>query len=214
MSIDIRHRLSSLLFGAALAFALAANSGMASATVVHVNIDTSNFGAASGYLDMQLSASAAAPLATAAVSNMVGFGSIDLNYGVSTTAGGYAFRNDMSNYLSHTVNFGGVLAFDLTLSGDYDPLTTYVSTFMLSAFDEAFSPLGAINPSTGSLAVFRWTHGVQGDGGFGVSVSDQAVTVLAEPSDWLLIAVGLAAMAQVSRRVRRRSFQSNVAARA
>ena len=82
----------------ALALMLAAGTGAASAETIHVAIDTSTFGAATGYVDMQLSASSGVPLATALVSNMVGFDStafID-SWGVTPVAGGYLFRNDTS----------------------------------------------------------------------------------------------------------------------
>lgn len=203
MRIDIKHKLATLLRRAALALTLAAaGSGMASAAVIHVAIDTSTFGASSGYLDMQLSASAGVPLATAVVSNMVGFGGIDINDGVTAVAGGFQFRNDTSNYLSHTVNFGGILSFDLTFAGDYDPFTQYVSHFLVSAFDENIAPLGAFDPLTGALADFGWTPSLtaNGEGSIGIDLSEPNVTVVPEPADWLLMAVGLAAMALASRR--------------
>lgn len=202
MKHDIHHKLATLLRRTALALTLAAGSGYASADVIHVAIDTSTFAAASGYLDLQLSASDNVPLATAVVSNMAGFGAIDLNYGVTPTAGGYAFRNDISNYLSHTVSFGGLLSFDLTFDGAYDPQTQYVSHFLVSAFDAAFAPQGAFDPLTGALADFSWTPALVqgGNGSLGMDVSAQNVTVVPEPAGLLLMALGLAAMALVSRR--------------
>ncbi|SFU56327.1 NF038129 family PEP-CTERM protein [Pseudoduganella namucuonensis] len=196
----VKHKIASLLRRAALALTLAAAGGFASAGVVHVAIDTSSFGAASGYLDMQLSASGNVPLATAVVSNMVGFGALDLNYGVTPQGGGFKFRNDTSNYLSHTAIFGGLLSFDLTFDGAFDPLTTYESMFTLSAYDEAFAPLGAFDPATGALATFVWTHAVAGDAARGVNLSDPGVTAVPEPADWMLMAIGLAAMALAARR--------------
>ena len=60
---------------ALLAVALALCTGAPGAGVLRVSIDTSSFGAASGYLDMQLSASAGVPLASVTVSNLSGFDS-------------------------------------------------------------------------------------------------------------------------------------------
>lgn len=202
MNIDIKHQFSSLLRRLALAVTLAAGSSFASAAVIHVAIDTSTFNAASGYLDMQLSASDGVPLATAVVSNMVGFGAIDLNFGVTPVSGGFGFRNDTSNYLSHTAAFGGLLSFDLTFDGAYDPLTRYVSHFLVTAYDEAFAPQGAFNQSTGALADFSWTPALTlgGTGSLGLAVSNQNLTVVPEPAALLLMAVGLAAMALVARR--------------
>ena len=75
----------------ALALMLAAGAGAASAGTIHVAIDTATFGAATGYVDMQLSASSGVPLATALVSNMVGFDSSAFieSWGVTPVAGGY-----------------------------------------------------------------------------------------------------------------------------
>ncbi|CAN7306033.1 NF038129 family PEP-CTERM protein [Pseudoduganella sp. LjRoot289] len=202
MNIDIKHRFSSLLRHLALAVTLAAGSSFASAGVIHVAIDTSTFNAASGYLDMQLSASGGVPLATAVVSNMVGFGGIDLNFGVTAVAGGFGFRNDTPNYLSHTATFGGLLSFDLAFDGAYDPLTQYVSHFVVTAYDEAFAPQGAFDQATGALADFSWTPSLTqgGSGSLGLAVSNQSVTVVPEPAALLLMAVGLVAMALVLRR--------------
>lgn len=205
MRIDIKHTIFSLLRRSALAMTLAAASSMASAGTVHVAIDTSSFGPSSGYLDMQLSASSGVPLATALVSNMVGFDSSDFIdfFGVTPVAGGYLFRNDTSNDLFHAVNFGGVLSFDLTFAGDVDPNTSYESQFLVSAFDEAYAALGHFDPENLALAAFSWTPSVTAgvEGSIGVILSDPgAVTVVPEPSDWLLTGIGLGAMGLVLRR--------------
>ncbi len=188
----------------ALALMLAAGAGTASAETIHVAIDTSTFGAATGYVDMQLSASSGVPLATALVSNMVGFDStafID-SWGVTPVAGGYLFRNDTSNDLFHAVDFGGILSFDLTFAGAPDPLTSYVSHFVVAAFDDAFAPLGHYDPFTGALADFTWTPALdaQGQGTIAGTLSDPAVTAVPEPAGYWLAAIGLSALALARRR--------------
>jgi hypothetical protein len=199
------HQLFSLLRRLLLAAALAASSSAASAGTIHVAIDTSQFGLATGFLDMQLSASAGVPLATAVVSNMAGFDSsafID-SWGVTPVAGGYSFRNDTSNDLFHAVNFGGVLSFDLTFAGAYDPLTTYVSHFVVSAFaDDAMTLVGNYDPITGALADFSWTPArtAGGAASIGMDISDPAVTAIPEPTALLLLASGLLAMTMGLRR--------------
>jgi len=191
----------------ALAAALLAGGGAASAGTIHVAIDTAGLGAASGYLDMQLSAGSGVPLATAVISNLVGFDSgayID-SWGVTAVNGGYSFRNDVSNDLFHAVTFGGVLSFDLTFSGDPDPLTRYVSHFVVSAFDDNIAPLGDYNPVTGALADFSWTPGLsaQQAGTIGVDISDARVSLVPEPAAWLMMGLGVMAMTAAARRRRR-----------
>ena len=207
--MHITQTLSTVLRRVALAVALAAGSSLASASVIHVNIDTSNFGAATGYIDMQFTAGINAPLETALVTNMVGFDPnafIDA-FGVTPTAGGYLFSNDTSNDLFHAVNFGGLLSFDLDFAGAIDPLSTYVSYFGVAAFDELFAPLGNVDPATGSLAVFSWTPATSAavDGNIGVSISDAAVTYVPEPADSLLMGAGLGLMGLVLRRRAKRA---------
>lgn len=188
-------RQRALLRGLALAAALA-SSGVAAAATVHVAIDTASFGASSGYLDMQLSASSGVPLATATISNMAGFDSsayID-SWGVTGLGGGYQFRNDTANDLYHAVTFGGVLSFDLTFAGAPDPWTSYVSHFVLSAYDAGNAPLGSYDPVSGALADFSWTpaRNAQGTGTIGVSLSDARVSTVPEPAAWLQLGTGLA----------------------
>lgn len=204
MCIDIKHSMASLLRRVALAMTLAAASGMASAGIIHVEVDTSGFGVPTGYLDMQLSASSGVPLATVLVNNMVGFDPLAFidSWGVRPSGGGYLFRNDTSNDLFHAVSFGGVLSFDLNFAGAIDPRSAYVSYFTLSAFSEAFAPLGNVDPMRGSLAAFSWTPAVTSgiDGVIGAKITDDAVTFIPEPSGVLLSSFGLAAIAFVLRR--------------
>ncbi|MBV6319464.1 NF038129 family PEP-CTERM protein [Duganella violaceipulchra] len=196
----------SLLRRVALAALLA--SGAASAATIHVAIDTAGLGTASGYLDLQLSATAGVPLATAVMSNLAGFDSsayID-SWGVTALGGGYQFRNDTSNDLFHAVAFGGVLSFDLTFNGEPDPLTRYVSHFVVSAYDDGNTPLGHYNPVSGALADFSWTPGLsaQQAGTIGVAIADARVSLVPEPATWTMMGLGWMAMTAASRRRRGR----------
>ena len=115
MIFDLQKRL---LRRVALALALAAGCGAASASILHVSINTSKFGATNGYIDMEFSAIAGAPLATAMVSNLVGLAATpDIQWGVDQVSGGYEFRNDTLNLLSHAAVFGGIVSFDLAITG-------------------------------------------------------------------------------------------------
>ena len=199
--MHITRKFSTALRRVALAAALAAASSMASASVIHVTVDSSNFGAATGYLDMQLG-TGDGPLVTALVDNMLGFDSnafVDA-FGVTAVPGGYLFRNDTVSDLFLAVAFGSLLSFDLTFESAADPLGLHQTDFVLAAYDEAFALLG--NTQNGALADFKWTPAVTAnvDGNIGVSIADAAVTYVPEPADSLLMGAGLGLMALVLRR--------------
>ena len=199
----IKREIYTALKRIALAVTLAASSSLASAAVIHVAVDSGNFGVATGYLDMQMTTNAG-PLTTALVSNMGGFDPsafIDA-VGVTQTADGYLFRNDTFGDVFHAVNFGGILSFDLTFESVIDPLGLYPSLFLVSAFDDNFSLLGNVDPARGSLAEFIWTPSASSavDGNLDVSISDPSVTFVPEPAGSLLMGVGLAAVAVALRR--------------
>lgn len=202
MLFDFQNLATKLLRRVALALALAAGCGAASAAMLHVSIDTSTFGAASGYIDMEFSAIAGAPLATAVVSNLAGLAATpDIQWGVDQVSGGYKFGNDTLNLLSHAATFGGVVSFDLAITGADDPSASYVSVFKVDAFDGA-NYLGNFDPITGALATFLWTPpqvaGASGD--VLATVFDDSVTAVPEPADVLLMVIGVAAMVLVLRR--------------
>ena len=193
MIFDLQKRL---LRRVALALALAAGCGAASASILHVSINTSKFGATNGYIDMEFSAIAGAPLATAMVSNLVGLAATpDIQWGVDQVSGGYEFRNDTLNLLSHAAVFGGIVSFDLAITGTSDPSASYLSAFKVAAFDGA-NYLGNFDPLTGALATFQWTPPPAGAGGDVLAtVFDDSVALVPEPADLLLMAIGMAAMA-------------------
>jgi hypothetical protein len=206
MKNKLKQQLVSVFARMALTVAMAAGVGAASAGTIHVTVDTSHFTDSAGYLDMNLSASANVPLATALVSNLAGFDSnpfID-SWGVTPVAGGgYLFRNDTSNDLFQSVHFGGLLFFDLTFAGAFDPVTSYVSHFAVSAFgSDAMTPLGNYDPVTGTLVDFSWTPAqtALGSGTVGGVASDSGVHVVPEPADVMLMGIGMAALTLVVRR--------------
>lgn len=205
-----QHILPSLVRRTVLALALAAGSSLASANTIHVVLDTTSFGTAEGYVDMQLSAAGGVPLATALVTDLSGFDPAAYldSWGVTASGDGYLFRNDTVNDLFQAAQFGGKLAFDLTFAGATDPATQYVSHFVVSAYDAGGAPLGAYDPFTGALADFSWTPALSAgvDGTIGFQISDASVvSYVPEPAGLLLLGGGLAAMTAVRRRSRARS---------
>jgi hypothetical protein len=191
---------------------MAGSAGMAAATTLHVQVNTADFGATSGYLDMQLSATSGVPLTSVLVTNLSGFDPaayID-KWGVTATGKGYLFRNDASNDLFHAVDFGGTLSFDLTFDGAPDPLTRYVSRFVVSAFDEDYGLLGKHDPASGALATFSWTPALTpgANGAVDVTLADTAsvtvgappVAAVPEPGTCLLIGAGCLAGLLTARR--------------
>lgn len=205
MHNNLKRKMAAIVRRAALAFILAAGCGLASASVIHVSIDTASFGAATGFLDMNFSTSGNAPLETATVSKLAGFQSAPYieSWGVTGSNGIWQFNNHTSNDLFQSVDFGGVLSFDLSFAGAADPLQSYVSEFVVSAFGaDGLTPLGNYDPVTGALVAFAWTPGPNGgaDGQIGGNVTDQHVALLPEPSQLLLMVIGLAALAATRRR--------------
>jgi hypothetical protein len=93
------------------------------------------------------------------------------------------------------------LSFDLAIAGEYDPAGSIVSALKVAAFDGA-NYLGDFDPATGALATFLWTPSptAYGSGDLAINVSDSRGTAVPEPSDMLLMAIGLAAMMLVLRR--------------
>jgi hypothetical protein len=220
MCINIKMTVATLLRRAglhlslALALALAAGCGMAHAnpSILHVAIDTSGFGASSGYIDLQFGASVGGPLATADVTNIVGLDSAALidSWGLTPLSGGYRFRNDTANDLFHAAQFGGTLYFDLAFAGDHDASGGFVSPFIVSAFDASYATLGTADPASGALATFFWTPSLiaGGSGSIGVSLSDAHVSLepathvstVPEPATLYLVLCGLALIVLAARR--------------
>lgn len=206
----IRHLRRSLL-----ALALAAASGLAAAGAIHIEINTASFGSG-GWIDLQFNpAGADSPeLAQVLVSNFVGFNAADpavLTGDVSgSLASGYLFTNAPGwNDLFHSVQFGGLLSFDLTFTGGADlDASIGQSLFSVSAYaDDQMTLLGNYG-ADGSLAALSWTPaGVAGgSGALAIDVADTVnvnVSAVPEPSAWLLMGTGLGMVAWFGSRRRR-----------
>lgn len=197
---------------AAAALALALCSGLAAAGTLSVSIDTRGFGS-HGWLDFQFNpaGSGLSPLATARLSNFHGFdagAATEIAGDVSgSLASGYVLRNTGSwNDLFHAVNFGGLLRFDINISGEAD-LSGSInqSAFAVSAYAaDKVTLLGNPAGADGSLLHLDWTPG-SGAGATGrldttIGSAAASVSAVPEPSMLVLTATGLLLMTGMLRR--------------
>ncbi|MFS2007363.1 NF038129 family PEP-CTERM protein [Duganella sp. CT11-25] len=198
---------------AVMALALAACAGLASAAgTLHVELDTSSFGA-DGWIDLQLNGSPVSTVTTYAdLGNIVGFGSsagAQLSNVTGSAAGGFRMENVAGGYndLFHAVNFsGGKISFNISFSGDADPTGLYGSVFSVALYGaDQFTLLGSSSNTDGSLLHLNWTPSVTvgGQGHVGAEAFASGVQVAAavpEPSTWLMLGAGLALVGLARRR--------------
>ncbi|MEO7577837.1 MAG: NF038129 family PEP-CTERM protein [Massilia sp.] len=201
----MNNKVVSLLRRTALALALTTASGMASASLVHVTIDTASFGVDSGFIDMNLGANYFPSLATVTLTKLVGFQSAPTieSEGVAAVSGGWQFRSDTLNDLFQSVDFGGPLSFDLAFEGGFDPNAFFFSVFSVAAFgSDGRTLLGHYSPVTGALVDFTWAPAAMTgmDGRLEFAIADPAVTVIPEPGLLALMGIGLAGLALAGRR--------------
>lgn len=199
---------------AALALALTAAAGLASAQTMHVVLDTSGFGGiggidSSGWLDLQLNpASVPAVAASALVDHLGGFDGASvpqLNGDVQAQAGGFRFANSTDwNDLFHAVHLGGKVSFDVSFNGlpDLSPAAV-PSLFSVSLYGaDGVTQLGHPD-ANGSLLSLSWNPAASGAGQVGVAVVDAGVASVSpvpEPSAWLMLGAGLALLGVAKRR--------------
>src|SRR5207244_3786431 len=124
--IMIASTLTRTLRHSLLALALGASASLASASALHVELDTTGMDSA-GWIDLQFGAVGGAALAAAELSNFVGFnGAVAAETAGDVSgalAAGYHIGNAPGywNDLFHAVHLGGKLGFDVNFSGDADP---------------------------------------------------------------------------------------------
>ncbi|TWI65127.1 putative secreted protein with PEP-CTERM sorting signal [Pseudoduganella lurida] len=199
---------------AAAALALALCSSLAAAdTTVAVSIDTSSFGT-DGWLDFTYAGASngTALPSTVTLANFAGFDSaaeVFTDGQVSGSLGaGYVIGNGGGyNDLFHAVNYGGVLSFTVTFSGDADPAAIVAgSTFAVTAYDaDQQTQLGSSSDElNGSLLTIDWTPaavaGGQGSIATAVYSDFASVSAVPEPSSWLMLGIGAMLVAGVARR--------------
>lgn len=199
-SLTLRH--------AAMALALGAAGGLASAQTLHVELNTATLGS-SGFLDLQFNpANTPAVFASATISHLSGFGDlsgVSLVGDVQQNAAGFAFGNGSDyNDLWQAMSFGGKVSFDVTFGGLSDPSAAAIpSKFAVSFYGaDGMTALGNANPLDGSLMAISWQPSA-GAGTLSSDISDHAVgsiSAVPEPSAWAMLGAGLALVGLARRR--------------
>jgi len=190
---------------AALALALASSSLAALAGPIgfHVNVDT-NGRTGQGFLDLMFNTSGTTPL-TASISNFSGaFGSpVIAEQVVFNPDGSFVLANlpDFGSYLRFDVSLGGAFGFDILFSDDQSMDLGDGGSLLSVGLGDADGVLG--DPFGIVQIELRQGLGLgtlYADAGFAeVSAVTAAVP---EPSDWLLMATGLALLGASLRRRR------------
>ncbi len=197
--------LKTFLRQAAVVLALAGSSlaALAGPVSYRVNVDTTAL-SGYGFLDLQFSSLLPATAATATLSNFTGgFGAIDMDDGVVYNGDGsltLATTPDLGSYLSYNLAFGTVLGFDLLFSDDYSADTgTDGSLLTVGLFGADGTVYG---DAQGIIARFelepRFGATTSAESGF-ATIAPLGADV-PEPSDWMLMATGLALLGASLRR--------------
>jgi hypothetical protein len=215
------HHLFNVLRGTVLALAMLGAVGQAAAAVdahpnqYHVVIDTTSL-AGTGWFDLQLNPGlVSAPGAIATLSNFVG--SLDNGQGAESSGdvagslpGTVQFGNSTAyNDLFHAVNFGSTFSFDIAFSGAFLNTTSNIgSSFGFAIYaDDATTTLGNADAASGNVLQFNLLPAA-GAGQYGYvsnTVYDAglvSVSAVPEPSEWLLMASGIALLGFATRRRR------------
>jgi len=195
-----------LLTRTLLALALATGAGAALAgSTYHVDIDTSALAGGSGYLDFLMTDQGDSAFTTATLSHFSGnFSGATITSGIaagSAAAGGVVSTGGGWNELGLWATFGGQFGFDVTFDQATDSLIG--SLFQVALLDADFRYFA---PTSGSIAEFNVAPGQP----IGLIPSAFAtislvpdVSDVPEPSDWMMMATGLALLGfSLRRRVR------------
>lgn len=197
-----------------LALALSACAGLAAAdTTYHVELNTAGFGD-NGWIDLQFNPGSVGYSAAATV-GLSGFTGFDASVAAQTNgavsgslASGYSIANTSDfNDLFHAVNFGGMVGFNVTFSGDADPSSqVFGSVFSVALMNADYTAyLGNYGADGSSLLQLSWTPaavlGTQGAVASQVyDVAAVGVSAVPEPSTWLMLGAGLALLGFARRR--------------
>ncbi|MBB3223184.1 NF038129 family PEP-CTERM protein [Pseudoduganella umbonata] len=197
---------------AALALVFGSSAALADTTLA-VSIDTTMFGD-SGWLDFQYNPAnpGVSPATTITLSAFQGFdeGALVETAGQVTgsQAAGYVIGNgEALNSLFRAVDYGQVLSFNVTFSGDNVDLSggAYGSTFAVWAYDAGVTAtLGNSSAVDGRLVDITWAPAttVGGSGTFAPASYSGAAAIspVPEPSAWLMLGIGTMLLAGAARR--------------
>jgi hypothetical protein len=196
---------NNLLARALLAFTLAAGAGAAVAgPTYHVDVNTAALGGASGYLDFLIVGQGDTATTTATLSHVMGNFSGDVytdNTSGSVAAGATLGSSASWNEFALWAGFGGTFSFDVSFDQAIDDIAG--ALLQIALLDSNF---GYLAPTTGDIAQFSLAPGQP----IGLTPSAFAtisllpdVSDVPEPSDWMMMATGLALLGfSLRRRVR------------
>jgi hypothetical protein len=189
-----------LLARTLLAFALAAGAGAAAAgPTYHVDVNTSAFAGASGYLDFLIVGQGDAATTVATLSHFTGdFSGAEVSSGAasgSAAAGATIVNSGAWNELGLWASLGGNFGFDVSFDQAIDGFAG--SMLEITLLDADFLYLA---PSTGDIAQFDLEPGQA----IGLTASAFAtistVSAVPEPSELLLMTTGLGLVGFMLRR--------------
>jgi hypothetical protein len=191
-----------LLARALLAFTLAAGAGAAVAgPTYHVDVNTAALGGTSGYLDFLIVGQGDTATTTATLSHFMGNFSGDVytdNASGSVAAGATLGSSATLNEFALWAGFGGNFSFDVSFDQAIDDIAG--ALLQIALIDADFSYLA---PTSGDIAQFSLQPGQP----IGLTPSAFAtislvpdVSDVPEPSDWMMMATGLALLGFTLRR--------------
>ena len=185
-----------------LAGLLLACSSLASASLYHIELDTSALDSRSGFVSLGLNGLADSPFVSAVIKEFSGatLGAPDADNSFGTTgllSNTLTLDNRVLNLFTQSLTFGKKLQFDVEFGGDWQPASLGSGTsFAFSLLDKQYAPVLGFGPNGEAVAanftqgknleVIRFTD-PNGNG--------TILTPVPEPETYALIGIGLLGLA-------------------